>query len=520
MLREDIRNSLIVSCQPVPDGPMDHADFVTGFAKAALDAGARALRIESVDYVKAVRAAVTAPIVGIVKRDLSDSPVRITPFVSDAEALADAGADIVAFDATDRARPASVKELVHAIKAKGKLTMADCSSLEDARRALAAGVDFVGTTLSGYVGGQEPVEPDIELIAAMRQLTPFVIAEGRIRFPDQAVSAAKAGAFAVVVGSAITRTEHVTGWFREAIGNAYQSHPETGHDAVLSIDIGGTKTMAALVCGDNVVEEVVVATERGAGPDAWISTIFETTSGWADRYQRIGIAVTGVTEAGTWSALNPATLPIPDRYRLVDCVETLFGKPAFAINDAQAAAWGEYRFGAGTGVSRLVFLTISTGIGGGVVIDGKPLLGLAGHFGLIRSQSEGQSPFEDQTSGRWIASEAAQNGHQIDAVGVFDRARNGEGWAAEIVSRSALRAATLCRDIQLMLDPDVIVIGGGIGLAEGYLDLMRSHFKELSPRLAPRLVAARLGRHAGIIGAADLAGESRAGEGRAEKATA
>lgn len=505
MQREDIRNSLIVSCQPVPGGPMDRADFVAGFAKAALNAGAKALRIESVAYVKAVRPVVSAPIVGIVKRDLPDSPVRITPFVSDAEALADAGADVIAFDATDRPRPASVEELVRIIKARGKLTMADCSSLDDARRALAAGVDFVGTTLSGYVGGPEPVDPDIELIAAMRQLTPYVIAEGRIRSPEQALAAAQAGALAVVVGSAITRTEHVTSWFNEAIAKAYNS---ANRETVLSIDIGGTKTMAALVSGSTVLEEIVVPTARDAGPDAWLLKVAESTANWRNQYERIGIAVTGFIEGGAWSALNPATLPIPDRYPLVDRVAALFGKPAFAVNDAQAAAWGEYRFGAGSG-DDLVFLTISTGIGGGVVINGKPLSGLAGHFGLIRSPSQGQAPFEDQTSGRWIASEALKTGQPIDAVEVFERARNGETWAADIMSLSANRAATLCRDIQLMFDPDVIVIGGGIGLAEGYLDLMRSHLSGMSPRLTPRLVAAKLGRRAGIIGAADLAGEGR-----------
>lgn len=508
MRREDIRNSLIVSCQPVPGGPMDHADFVAGFAKAALKAGAKALRIESVDYVKAVRPVVAAPIVGIVKRDLPDSPVRITPFVTDAEALADAGADIIAFDATDRRRPASVEELVRTAKARGKLTMADCSSIADAQRALAAGVDFVGTTLSGYVNGPEPVDPDIELIVAMRKLTPYVIAEGRIRSPEQAVAAAQAGAFAVVVGSAITRTEHVTSWFSEAIGKAYQRPHDTNRETVLSIDIGGTKTMAALISGAAVLEEIVVPTERDAGPDAWLSTVCESTASWRNRYTRIGIAVTGFIQGGNWSALNPATLPIPDGYPLQDRVSDLLGRPAYAVNDAQAAAWGEYKFGAGAG-GDLVFLTISTGIGGGIVINGKPLSGLAGHFGLIRSPSQGQVPFEDQTSGRWIAREALAAGHSIDAVEVFERARNGESWAADIVSRSAHRAAMLCRDIQLMLDPDAIVIGGGIGLAQGYLDLMRSHLSGLSPRLAPRLVAAKLGRRAGIIGAADLAGEGR-----------
>lgn len=507
MQLEVISNSLIVSCQPVPGGPMDNADFVIGFAKAALHSGARALRIESVACVQAVRRQVAAPIIGIVKRDLDDSPIRITPFIEDAEALADAGADVIAFDATDRVRPVPVEALVRAVKAKGKLAMADCSSLSDAERALAAGVDLVGTTLSGYVGGPEPVEPDIALIAAMRRLTPYVIAEGRIRSPEQAAEAVRAGAYAVVVGSAITRTEHVTSWFHDTVGKAFAARDGQA-EAVLAIDIGGTKTMAALVRGSEVLEEIVVATERAAGPDAWLGALKAETTAWHCRYTRIGIAVTGFIQDGLWSALNPATLGIPDRYPLVKQASSLLGAPTFAINDAQAAAWGEYRFGAGQD-GDLVFLTISTGIGGGIVVNGKVLTGLAGHFGLIRSPSQGVAPVEDETSGRWMAAQAKTAGHDTDAAGVFAEARKGSDWARVIVSQSAFRAATLCRDIQMMLDPSQVVIGGGIGLAEGYLDQVRQHLAGISPRLTPHLVAAKLGSRAGIIGAADLAGESR-----------
>lgn len=503
MQPDDIKNSLIVSCQPVPDGPTDTAQFVIGFARAAVEAGAKALRIESVAYVKAVRAAVSVPIIGIVKRDLDDSPVRITPFVADAEALMDAGADIVAFDATQRERPASISDLVQAVKARGRLSMADCSSLDDARNALAAGADFVGTTLSGYVGGPEPVDPDIVLIAAMRELTPYVIAEGRIRTTEQAAAAARAGAFAVVVGSAITRTEHVTSWFRDAVAAAYGAR---ARQTVLAIDIGGTKTMAALVSGSDVLEEITVPTIREAGPDAWLAAIADNIRPWAERYSSVGIAVTGFVQDGRWSALNPATLGIPDEYPLAEKASAVFGKPAFAINDAQAAAWGEYSFGAG-GSGDLVFLTISTGIGGGIVINGRPLSGLAGHFGLIRGPSAGQSPLEDQTSGRWIAAEASKAGHQASAAEVFEHAGRGEAWAEAIVSQSAFRVATLCRDIQMMLDPKQIVIGGGIGLAAGYIERIRASFADVAPRLVPRLVPARLGSRAGIIGVADLAVE-------------
>lgn len=217
---EDLRRKLLVSCQPVPGGPLDRPDMVVALARAAVDGGARGLRIESIAYVAAVRKATAVPIIGLVKRDLHHSPVRITPDVADALALAEAGADIVAFDATRRIRPASVSDIVAAIHARGALAMADCADAEDAAAALAANADIVGSTLSGYTGGAEPVEPDLDLIAALRRLTPFVVAEGRIRTPEQAAAALGRGAFCVVVGSAITRPEHVTGWFVDALREA------------------------------------------------------------------------------------------------------------------------------------------------------------------------------------------------------------------------------------------------------------------------------------------------------------
>ena len=507
MLRGVLENSLIVSCQPVPGGPMDNAEMVVGFALAALAAGATALRIESIDYLRAVRAATAAPIIGIVKRDLADSDVRITPWLSDAEALADAGADIIAFDSTSRSRPASVPDLVALIKSKGKLAMADCSSVDDARAALAVGVDLVGTTLSGYVGGPEPTDPDLVLIKALRVLTPYVVAEGRIRTIEQAAAAVEAGAFAVVVGSAITRTEHATSWFKAAVdtANRYRRAQQAG---TLAIDIGGTKILAAIVRGGVVQRQATMATAREAAPDRWIEGIVEETRAWVGEFSTLAIAVTGFVDDGHWSALNPATLGIPDDYPLVERLTAAFGVPVFAANDAQSAAWGEYRYGAGEGED-VVFLTISTGIGGGVVMHGKSLLGLGGHFGLLRLPSAGAAPFEDQVSGRWIAGEAAKAGHAVEAPAVFAAAQEGEAWADDILERSAKKVALLCYDIQLMFDPKRIVIGGGIGLAPGYLGRIEHALPQSRSRLRPKLVAARLGSHAGVIGVADLGSTKR-----------
>ena len=502
MQRDILKDALIVSCQPVPDGPMDNAEMVVGFALAALASGASALRIESLPYLMAVRSTTTAPIVGIIKRDLQDSPVRITPFIEDAVALAEAGADIVAFDATDRVRPVPVVDLVRAVKAKGKLTMADCSCLEDARSALAAGVDFVGTTLSGYVGGPEPTDPDLSLISEMRRLTPHVIAEGRIRSTEQAAAAARAGAYSVVVGSAITRTEHATSWFKTAVTSGFSEH-QNANKPLLAIDIGGTKIMAAIVEGATVSEEITLSTNRDAGPSNWIAEVVENTSGWRDRVTGVGIAVTGMINDGMWSALNKATLDLPEDYPLVDKLGAAFELPVFAANDAQAAAWGEHRFGAGRG-ENIAFLTISTGVGGGLVINGKPLLGVAGHFGLLLSPGNGDGPLENRVSGRWIAGEALKAGYAVEAPDVFTAAARGEAWAEAIVNQSAMRVALLCRDIQLMFDPAMIVIGGGIGLAQGYLDRVRQKIPAEPARLKPEIVAAELGRHAGVIGVADL----------------
>lgn len=201
----------------MPGGPLDRPDIVVGFSLAALAGGAKGLRIEGIENVLAVRAATKAPIIGLIKRDLDASPVRITPFEQDVEALANAGADIIAFDATDRQRPCAASALCQTAQGLGKLAMADISSLAEARAAAEFGANLIGTTMSGYTGGDEPEEPDLLLLSEAVKLGCPVIAEGRIRRPSQAADAIRAGAFSVVVGSAITRPEHITSWFSSAI---------------------------------------------------------------------------------------------------------------------------------------------------------------------------------------------------------------------------------------------------------------------------------------------------------------
>lgn len=219
-LKESLYKQTIVSIQPVVDSPLEKKEFIVAMAIAAEQAGAKGLRIEGVANVKAVAKAVTIPIIAIVKRDLDDSPVRITPFNEDVKALADAGATIIAFDATDRERPESREQIAAAIKESRCFAMADCSCFADGQWAHDNGVEIIGSTLSGYCGGEEPTDPDFKLVKQFAEAGYFTMAEGRYNTPELAAKAIENGAVAVTVGSALTRLEIVTSWFNSATQSA------------------------------------------------------------------------------------------------------------------------------------------------------------------------------------------------------------------------------------------------------------------------------------------------------------
>jgi N-acylglucosamine-6-phosphate 2-epimerase len=217
-LIEDLRGSLVVSCQAATGSPLEDVCHIVALARAVVMGGGRAVRIEGVANVEAVRRAVEAPIIGIVKAAHPDTEVFITATSAEVTALAKAGADIIAFDATRRPRPESVTQLKAAVRACGRIAMADISTLEEAKAAIADGADLVATTLSGYTPySPSHAGPDFEL---MRQLgrggLPFA-AEGRIWTPEEAQQALELGASFVVVGSAITRPDVIARRFADAI---------------------------------------------------------------------------------------------------------------------------------------------------------------------------------------------------------------------------------------------------------------------------------------------------------------
>lgn len=213
---------LVVSCQPVEDSPMDRDDIVLAYAKTAILSGANGLRIEGVNRLAFVRPHVEVPIIGIVKRDFEQYPVRITAIEDDVLGLINAGADIIAIDATMRKRPVPFTELVTLVQSQGKCVMADCSTFEEGVMVSELGCDLIGSTLSGYTTDSVPNDPDISLVERWVEQGFRVMAEGRYNSPKAVESALKAGAWSCTVGTAITRPELVTEWFVEHARSGYE----------------------------------------------------------------------------------------------------------------------------------------------------------------------------------------------------------------------------------------------------------------------------------------------------------
>lgn len=196
---------------------------MAAMARAAADGGAVGVRINGPDDIKAARAATTLPIIGLYKRPYGTSQVTITPTFAEASAIAAAGAAIIALDATRRPRPDGVPlaALIARIRTEIALpVLADVADLTDALAAEDAGAAAVATTLSGYLDPAMPPPdaPDLDLVAvlAARVRVP-VIAEGRIKTPAEARAALNRGAFAVVVGTAITNPREITRRFVDAL---------------------------------------------------------------------------------------------------------------------------------------------------------------------------------------------------------------------------------------------------------------------------------------------------------------
>ncbi len=220
-----LRGRLVVSCQAYPGEPMRDPRTMAQVAQACVVGGAAGIRAQGLADLRAVRARIDVPLIGLWKD--GDRGVFITPTLEHALAVVDTGVDVVAVDGTRRERPdgRSLTDVIAGVRehSSGVLVMADCGSAADARAAEGAGADVIGTTLAGYTGERpKTVGPDLDLVTEIAAFARVpVMVEGRVHTPDQAVEALEAGGFAVCVGTAITHPTTITGWFRHALDSGF-----------------------------------------------------------------------------------------------------------------------------------------------------------------------------------------------------------------------------------------------------------------------------------------------------------
>jgi predicted NBD/HSP70 family sugar kinase len=262
---------------------------------------------------------------------------------------------------------------------------------------------------------------------------------------------------------------------------------------IAALDLGGTKLAAARVQGGGVLEKAQAPTPSDRSPRSVVGAALELLEPFLPGAKALGVAATGTVREGKVTAPNQETLPWTE-VDLAWMLQDAARLPTFVLNDADAAAWGEARFGAGRGVANFLFVTVSTGIGSGLVLEGR----------LHQGSELGFTRLED---GRFL--EHAASGSALDA---WARGRGLEGAAqvvalaatdpeaAAVLEQSAQLLAAKLLDLGRVLNLGRVAVGGGLGLAEPYLERLR----RLSGPELP-VVRAVLGAEAGLIGAAEWA---------------
>ncbi|MFM2587323.1 N-acetylmannosamine kinase [Vibrio sp. TBV020] len=250
----------------------------------------------------------------------------------------------------------------------------------------------------------------------------------------------------------------------------------------LAIDIGGTKVALGIVENDELIERAQIPTPQAESADQFAQAILASADQWLANIENIGVSTTGLVTKEGISAINPDTLAFPSPFPLAHALETLTNKPVSMLNDAQAAAWYEF-IKLDTPEKNMAFITVSTGVGGGIIIDGKlhsGQSGLAGHIGHISIDRQGPKCGCGQTgcveaiaSGTAIKKASdAEFVPPISNIELFEQADLNPK-AETIILHSADAIATLCCNLKATLDLDVVVLGGGVGLARGYLDRVK-----------------------------------------------
>jgi N-acylmannosamine kinase len=282
----------------------------------------------------------------------------------------------------------------------------------------------------------------------------------------------------------------------------------------LAIDIGGTKIAAALVCDGIISKRCQMETPSSSKTSAMDDALQSIMTPLIIEADYIAVASTGIIDHGILKALNPDNLGGLNLYPLQQTVANISQLPVFVLNDAQAAAWAEYQHS--TTTQNMAFITVSTGVGAGIIIN-KQLLtgsrGIAGHAGHSLADPNGpicgcgrQGCVESIASGTAIG-KAGQPlfGGKCTAKVVFEKYKQGNKQAEEIIKKSAKVIANLIADLTICLDLEQVKLGGSVGLAPGFLKVVQEYLAIMPEAHQCSVTAAQCAEDAGLLGVANWA---------------
>jgi glucokinase-like ROK family protein len=505
------------------------------FARAAVEGGARGIRAEGPEDIRAIRKAVDVPIVGIRKSRQLDGGILITPSVEGAGELVEAGARLIALDCTARGQKYGALERLRRIRTELSVpVLADIATREEGLQAAQAGADAVLSTLRGYTSETRHVdrfEPSFigELVHAV---SVPVIAEGRIETVDQVRAAFEAGAYAIIIGTAITRPEGITHRFVSALEGWRRSNdPER---KFIGIDLGGTNTKCGLVTSrGELLYQAVSPTPQKAGRENLLIHLAQCVSACRKEAQRlviepeaIGLATAGWVDP-TSGEIVYATENLPGWTGAKPglYLREMFELPVAVENDANALAVAEKHFGAAKNASDFVCITLGTGVGGGCYVGGKVNRGshfFANAIGHIPVMPEGGLC----TCGKYGCLELYANaaalmryaagGNFASCEEIIAAANAGDSTARSAIQELARFLAIGCASIVNLLDPEMLIVGGGLAQNNPILfeALTREMAKRIAvwPQLRLRVQPSALGYSAGVLGAAAVAAEAGNGD--------
>jgi N-acylmannosamine kinase len=277
---------------------------------------------------------------------------------------------------------------------------------------------------------------------------------------------------------------------------------------ILALDIGGTKLAAALVNGARVIERLEMPTPTGdRGPESVTRAALELLAPLLNTVQargsRLGVAATGVVAEGRVTALNSDMLQGWHAYDLCGTLQAATKLETVILNDADAAAYGEFAHGSGIGTTDFVFVTVSTSVGGGLVLGGRLHLTPHGlHAELGYTLTPDAKPIENVAGGapmdRWAQARGWSGTREI-----VTRALQGDVVAIAKLDESAGLVAFKLADLRVTLGITRAAIGGGLGLSTGYIERIKAQLERFGePWNTLEVVPAELGTNAGLVGAA------------------